>query len=79
MALDWRERIAVDPAILVGKPVVRGTCLAVEFVLGFIAGGWCFDEVVSNHPGLTVGDIRACVAYAREVVAAERVFPAARA
>ncbi len=79
MVPDWRDRIAVDPAILVGKPVVRGTRLAVEFVLDLIAGGWSFDEVVSNYPGLTVEDIRACVAYAKEVLAEERVFPAAHA
>lgn len=76
---DWRERITVDPAILVGKPVVRGTRLAVEFVLELIAGGWAFDEILGNYPGLTLDDIRACVAYARDVLAEERVFPNASA
>jgi len=76
---DWRERITVDPEVLVGKPVVRGTRLAVEFVLELIAGGWTFDEILGNYPGLTVDDIRACVAYAREVLAEERVFPNANA
>lgn len=79
MVFDWRERITVDPAILVGKPVVRGTRLAVEFILDLVAGGWSFDEVLANYPGLTVEDIRACVAYAKDVLAEERVFPAAHA
>ena len=79
MAFDWRERITVDPAVLVGKPVVRGTRLAVEFILDLVAGGWSFDEVLANYPGLTVEDIRACVAYAKDVLAEERVFPAAHA
>ena len=79
MAFDWRERITVDPAVLVGKPVVRGTRLAVEFILDLVAGGWSFDEVLANYPGLTVEDIRACVAYAKDVLSEERVFPAAHA
>jgi len=52
-----RERITVDPAILVGKPVVRGTRLAVELVLELIAHGWAFDEIVGSYPGLTLRPI----------------------
>jgi uncharacterized protein (DUF433 family) len=77
MSPIWHDRITADPTVLVGKPVVRGTRLAVEFVLDLIAGGWSFDEMVANYPGLTVEDIRACVAYAKDVLAEERVFPAA--
>ncbi len=77
MANDWRERITADPTVLVGKPVVRGTRIAVEFVLDLVASGWSFDQVLENYPGLTVEDIRACVAYAKDVLAEERVFPAA--
>jgi len=77
MTADWRERITVDPAVLVGKPVVRGTRLAVEFILDLVAEGWSFEEMMANYPGLTVEDIRACVAYAKDVLAQERVFPMA--
>jgi uncharacterized protein (DUF433 family) len=77
MALDWRDRITADPAILAGKPVVRGTRLPVEFVLDLIAAGRSCGALLGNYPGLTVEDIRACVAYARDVLAEERVFPAA--
>lgn len=76
MATAWRDRITADPAILVGKPVVRGTRLAVEFVLDLLAAGWSFDDVVANYPGLTIEDIRACIAYAKDVLSEERVFPA---
>lgn len=79
MSPIWNGRITADPDVLVGKPVVRGTRLAVEFVLELIATGWTFDEIVANYPGLTVEDIRACVAYAKDVLAEERVFPAANA
>jgi uncharacterized protein (DUF433 family) len=75
----WHGRIVADPAILVGKPVVRGTRVAVEFVLDLLAAGWSFDEVLANYPGLSIEDVRACLAYARDVLAEERVFPVSSA
>jgi uncharacterized protein (DUF433 family) len=77
MATAWRDRITADPAILVGKPVVRGTRFAVEFVLDLLAAGWSFDDVVANYPGVTIADIRACIAYAKDVVSEQKVFPSA--
>jgi uncharacterized protein (DUF433 family) len=69
------ERIILDPEILSGKPVVRGTRLSVEFVVGLMADGWSETDILSNYPGLARDDITACLAYARDVVSAERVFP----
>ncbi len=54
-----QERIEVNPAILVGKPVIKGTRLAVEFLLELIAEGWSTDEILRNYPQLTVDDLRA--------------------
>jgi len=73
------ERIVVDPAVLVGKPVVRGTRLSVEFLLGLMADGWPEGEILRNYPGLTTEDFRACLAYAQQRVSEERVFPLAGA
>jgi uncharacterized protein (DUF433 family) len=73
--VNWRERIVADPAVLTGKPVVKGTRLAVEFVLELLANGWTQDQILANYPGLTAEDIRACLECAREVVQEERVFP----
>ena len=75
--MTWRDRIELDPEVLVGKPVVRGTRLAVEFVLDMIASGVSEQEILSNHPRLTHEDILACVAYATEVLKSERVYPLA--
>jgi uncharacterized protein (DUF433 family) len=61
-----RDRIAADPAVLVGMPVVRGTRLAVELVLELIAAGWSFAAILAECPGLTLEYIRACVAYAKD-------------
>jgi len=71
------ERIVLDPAVLAGKPVVRGTRLSVEFIIGLMADGWSEADILGNYPGLTRDDIAACLAYARDVLNSERVFPAA--
>jgi uncharacterized protein (DUF433 family) len=62
----WAERIIVDPKILVGKPVIKGTRLAVDFILDLLAQGWPPDEIIRNYSGLEIEDIQACLAYARE-------------
>lgn len=73
--MDWRERIVIDPRILVGKPVIKGTRLAVEFIVDLLAQGWSEEEILRNYPGLIVEDIRACLQYASDVLHAERVYP----
>jgi len=75
--MNWRERIEVNPQVLVGKPVVRGTRLAVEFVLEMMASGASEQEILANYPRLTHDDILACVAYAAETIKGERVYPLA--
>lgn len=70
-----QDRIVVDPQILVGKPVVRGTRLAVEFIIDLLAQGWSEADLLRNYPGLTHEDILACLAYAGQRLKAERVYP----
>jgi uncharacterized protein (DUF433 family) len=69
------DRIVVDPAVLCGKPVIRGTRLAVEFIVGLLAQGWSVEQVLDNYPGLAREDVHACLEYAREVLQSEQVFP----
>jgi uncharacterized protein (DUF433 family) len=71
------SRIMRDPKVLAGKPVVRGTRLAVEFVIGLMAEGWSEADILAKYPGLTHEDIIACLAYARDTLSSERVFPSA--
>ena len=75
MSVDWKDRITVDPSILVGKPVVKGTRLAVEFIVDLLAQGWSVDDVLRNYPGLTHEDVQACLRYASAVLHAEKVYP----
>lgn len=63
--MNWQERIIIDPGILVGKPVIKGTRLAVEFIVDLLANGWTTREILENYPGITGEDIQACLAYNR--------------
>jgi uncharacterized protein (DUF433 family) len=73
--MTWEDRITADPTVLVGKPVIKGSRLAVEFVVGLLAQGWTEAEVLHNYPGFTREDILACLAYAQDVLKDERVYP----
>jgi uncharacterized protein (DUF433 family) len=70
-------RIVADEAVLGGKPVIRGTRLAVEFIIGLMADGWSEADILANYQGITHDDIAACLGYAREVMSSERVVPTA--
>ncbi|MCL4870781.1 MAG: DUF433 domain-containing protein [Anaerolineae bacterium] len=73
--MNWQEHIVIDPHILVGKPVVKGTRLAVDFIIDLLAQGWSEAEVLRNYPGLTSQDVRACLTYAGESLRSEKVYP----
>lgn len=73
--MDWQEHIIADPQILVGKPVIKGTRLAVEFIVDLLAQGWSEGEILRNYPGITQDDIRACLSYASEILRSEKVYP----
>jgi len=72
--MDWREHIAVDPEVLVGKPIIKGTRISVEFVLDLLARGWTMEQILKQYDHLTGEDIVSCLAYALEMVRTERVY-----
>jgi uncharacterized protein (DUF433 family) len=69
------ERIVVDREILAGKPVIRGTRIAVELILELLAAGQSESEIVANYPGLTREDILACLSYASYLAHEYKAFP----
>lgn len=73
--VDWQKRIEINPAIPTGKPLIRGTRLAVEFIIDLMAQGWREEEILHNYPGLTRQDLLACLAYASATLKAEKVYP----
>ena len=66
------ERIAIDPEIMVGKPVVKGTRIPVERVLAHLAHNPDLDDLFAAYPRLTIEDVKAVLAYAHDAVAAKR-------
>jgi uncharacterized protein (DUF433 family) len=70
--LDDNDRIITDPQIMVGKPVVRGTRIPVEHVLGRLAENPDLDELFAAYPELTREDVKACLNYAQTVVGHKR-------
>ena len=74
--MNWQDYITVDPGVLVGKPIIKGTRLSVEFMLGLIAQGWPDDEILRNYR-VSREQLRACVAYAQTRVSEEKVFASA--
>ena len=72
--MNWQERIEINPRVLVGKPVIKGTRLAVEFIVELLANGWSQQQVIDNYPGVTTDDIQACLGYAVDTLKSELVY-----
>jgi uncharacterized protein (DUF433 family) len=69
-----KDRIAIDPKIHFGKPCVAGTRIPVQSVLELVREGFGFDQIIRDYyPGLDEQDIRACIQYAIDVLAAEDI------
>lgn len=67
------DRIASDPAIFGGKPIVRGMRISVELILSLLAQGETQEAIMGDYPGLQPEDVRACLAYAHAVLANDRL------
>ena len=65
--MTWQNHITTNPEVLTGKPVVGGTRLAVDFLLGLFAAGWTQEQVLASYPQLTPQGLRAVFAYAADV------------
>ena len=74
MAQDWQEHIHSDPKILLGKPVVKGTRLAVDFILGLYAAGWTEEQVLESYPTLTSEALRAVFSYSADCIREESLY-----
>jgi uncharacterized protein (DUF433 family) len=66
---DLLARIVVNPKVMVGKPVIRGTRLTVEFILNRLGHGTTIDELLQEFPGLVKDDIHACLVFASQSLA----------
>ena len=75
MEKDFMKRIVVDPKVMVGKPIIKGTRITVEAIVRRVAQGMTFDEILEDYPYITKEDIKASLFYANSLVAGEEIFP----
>jgi uncharacterized protein (DUF433 family) len=73
--MDWHDRIEVNPKVLAGKPIIKGTRLAVEFILDLIAERWTHEQILHSYPQLREDDIWAVLSYVAETIKQERIYP----
>ncbi|MGC1120850.1 MAG: DUF433 domain-containing protein [Candidatus Methanofastidiosia archaeon] len=69
------ERIELNPAVMTGKPVIRGTRLTVQYILNLLAHGATVDDILTEYKGLTRDDILACLLYASETLESTTFMP----
>jgi uncharacterized protein (DUF433 family) len=72
--MNWQSRIMIDPNVLVGKPTIKGTRLAVELIMDLLAQGWSTEEILRNYPGISIEDIQACLSYTSTSFQSEKVY-----
>ncbi|MBI2175821.1 DUF433 domain-containing protein [Candidatus Woesearchaeota archaeon] len=73
--MDFMKRIVVDPKVMAGKPVVKGTRIPVDAILQRIADGMTIDEILLDYPNITRDDIKAALEYSANVVRGEDIIP----
>ncbi len=66
--MNWEDRIEINPGVLVGKPVIRGTRIAVEFVIDLMGRGWSVEQILKEYDHLAREDVQACLIYASETL-----------
>ena len=72
--MNWKEYIHANPEILAGKPVVKGTRLSVDFLLGLLADGWSEAQILENYPQVTPEALQAVFAMAAEIMREESIY-----
>jgi uncharacterized protein (DUF433 family) len=77
MRINWQKYIAIDPDIHHGEPCIKGTRVPVSIIVGSMADGMTFDEILEAYPQLKRESIQAALAYAAEVVRQDVLLPLA--
>ena len=70
--MNWKDRIEVNPEVLVGKPIIKGTRISVELILDRVADGWTMEDVLASYPHITRDDVLAALSFAAEIFKEEK-------
>ena len=65
--MNWKDHIEVNPAVLVGKPIIKGTRISVELILDRVADGWTMEDVLAAYPPISREDVLAALRFVSEV------------
>jgi uncharacterized protein (DUF433 family) len=65
--MNWKDHIEVNPAVLVGKPIIKGTRISVELILDRMADGWSMEDVLTSYPHISREDVLAALSFASEL------------
>jgi uncharacterized protein (DUF433 family) len=72
--MDWQLYIHSDPEILLGKPIIKGTRLSVEFILNLLSSGWTEQQILENYPTIKLEALRAIFAFTAECMKEEAFY-----
>ena len=75
MKQEWRSHIEVNPKVLVGKPIIKGTRIAIDFLIELLAQGWTQEQILKNYPQLKKEDIKAALEYSARALTLESLYP----
>lgn len=75
METELQKRITINPKVMVGKPVIRGTRIPIETIIKLLAQGMTEEEILEDYLNLKKEDIRAALSYVAEIIRGEDVFP----
>mgnify|MGYP001608361796 CR=1 FL=1 len=76
MVEELLKRIVINPKVMVGKPVIKGTRIPVDTIVRLMAQGMSIEEILEDYPNLSKQDVKAALLYSAEVVSGEIVLPA---
>ena len=65
--MNWKDRIEVNPEVLVGKPIIKGSRISVELILDRLADGWSMEDVLTSYPHISREDVLAALSFASEL------------
>ncbi|HPJ36780.1 MAG TPA: DUF433 domain-containing protein [Spirochaetota bacterium] len=72
--MNYKEKICISPDIMLGKPVIRGTRITVEFIIKKMSEGMEIDDIISEYPPVQKDDIMACLAYSADVISKDEIL-----
>ena len=75
MEIELQRRIVVNPKIMVGKPIIRGTRIPIDTIIRLLAQGFTQQQILEDYPNLTKEDIKAALVYVAELAKGEEIFP----